>query len=437
MAPCNAGRRVVGVRPDRPLVHVECLRVQAGPDPQVAHLEVRQGVAGVDPDRLPAALLGLGVPAELCKRVTLAGVHPRSPAPLVAQQVAYGDRRFVRRARIGAPAGRGHGPPLDQQVCHHVLRARLEDRMHEHLDCLVQGGLVELHNAHRVRERVPCAEQQVEPVPVPFEKLRQRLCAAHLGHLLDRRGALKAAVGRKVRGRAQGHCGVEALDGLDDERSQPAGLFVHLELEHETKKLLQDRHGLRGHADPGQLVPGPDVGLDHAHPDEHAEHALRDQGARERIPALSSGHGRGCPRPLFTVIERDICMDPPRRDATPPRHAARKGEPPAGAGAIRAAAARARRTPPRAGRWTTGSARPRSTPRPRRAPCTDARRPRGRRRRPASKGGAFSASGAGAPAGAADAPARPAPRPRSSACGQGGRILRPGGPRAATSRPAR
>ena len=437
MAPCNAGRRIVGVRPDRPLVHVKGRLVEAGPDPQVAHLEVRQGVAGVDPDRLPAGLLGLGVPAELCKRVTLAGVHPRSPAPLVAQQVAYADRRFVRRARIGAPAGRGHGPTLDQQVCHHVPRARLEDRMHEHLDCLVQGGLVELHNAHRVRERVPCTEQQVEPVPVPFKKLRQRPYAAHLGHPLDRRGALKAAVGRKARGRAHGHGGVEALDGLDDERSPPAGLFVHLELEHESEKLLQDRHGLRGHADPGQLVPGPDVGLDHAHPDEHAEHALRDQGARERVPALSSGHDRGCPRPLFTVIERDICVNPPRQDATPPRHAARKGEPPAGARAICAAAAREtdaatrREMDSRFGAATIAAAA--STT----GPCTNARRPRGRRRRPAAKGGAFSASGAGAPAGAADAPARPAPRPRSSAGGQGGRILRLWGPRAATSRPAR
>ena len=218
-----------------------------------------------------------------------ARVRPR-PAPSgYVEAAADVDHHLVRPARIGMPSGLRHKVPLDKQERCHVPRALGKDGMHQALDDGVRPRLVELYNAHRVREGVPCPEQPAELFPVLLEEPAQDGDVALLGHSFDRPAALKAAAGRPDLGLCQGDRPAEALDRPNDRAPRPR-LPVQVELEYEPDELLEHGHGLHDHRHPGQLVAGADVGLDHDQPYERAEHALREQLGRERIPSLPVPH---------------------------------------------------------------------------------------------------------------------------------------------------
>ena len=212
MPPCDAGRHVVWIRPYRFLVHEKGLFGAPRPHHQVAHLEVRQGVAGIDLLRLFVACLRLALAAQPCMRVPRAGVHPCAQLSGYVEAAAHAEHPLVRPARIGVPSDKRHGAALDEQERGHVPRAPGKDGAYDVPDYGVRPGLVEPYDAHGVREGMPCPEQPSEPPSMRPEEPAQDGYAAPLGHFHDRLGALKGAGRRLDPGLCQGDRPAEAPD---------------------------------------------------------------------------------------------------------------------------------------------------------------------------------------------------------------------------------
>ena len=226
MAPCNVGRRVLWIDLGGRLVHGKGSPGAAGTHVQVAHLQVRQGIAWIDPHGPPVACLRLALAAEPRKRVPPARLNPRLSQPGGAKAVAHAECLHVRPAGIGMAAVHRHDVPLDQPERHHVLRARRKDCKDQRLDDGERLGHGDPYDVHGVRKHVPRPVQEMEPRLVRIDPREQGLHVVPLRHPPDRLLALKGLAGRLDPGHAQGDGPAQPVDRLDDS-APPARLFVN------------------------------------------------------------------------------------------------------------------------------------------------------------------------------------------------------------------